>query len=115
MTISSAVPSILLAVMKNSAFGVRVVCRAKNLIGIDRCPFEHAHEGHPNVGAMIVMDPDLRQEERLVCAICGTKGAHEVLRLHSFQDVFLAFVGWVLELDRKQSPLNKDEGPVAGA
>jgi hypothetical protein len=115
MTTSASVPSFLLEVLKVSPLGVRIVCWSDNYIGIDRCPFTRAHEDAPNLGAVIVMDPERRREEFLLCRDCGPKAAHEVLRLHSFQNVFLAFVRWEVGLSHPQPATSGDGEPVAGA
>jgi hypothetical protein len=109
------IPSFLVAALEGSTLGVRVVCRSENCIGINRCPFTHAHDGVPNVGAVIVMDPEMQREEYLWCRRCGQRPAHDVLRLLTRQTVLLAFLGWLVELNDPGVSSSGEEEPLAGA
>lgn len=103
MTKSSVIPSFLLAALEASTLGVRVVCRSENCIGISRCPFAHVHHDAVGTGVIIVLDPEFLREELLVCAVCGRRPAHEVLRVLGRQTVLVAFVRWQVELNHPQS------------
>lgn len=94
MTEPSVIPSFVAFALMESTLGIRATYFHGAFVALNLCPFTRAHEDVPNLGAVIVTDPDVLDGDYLWCPACGRKTQQQVMGLLSGVTLSRASMGW---------------------